>query len=231
MGYGYGFYVAGCRLRKPFRTASGDAIVKAMRVEPLPKTGGSVPDSAVHGGMHTIYFPSKFANPGQTKNSPPLDLASYTKQLSGATLSLLTGLFALWLTLTIQGFVGLANLDGQMLFSPATKGIIAAALALMIIVAGFPLLLPWLFAFFAFDILAPASIVWSKWLLCAVAGILIGVAALWLDAVVCSIVTAGPWSSLNVSLLSLTSIPAAVVGGATCLAGAATAKLLFDRQP
>jgi len=69
-----------------------------------------------------------------------------------------------------------------MLFSPATKAIIAAALALMIIVADFPLLLPWLFAFFAFDILAPANIVSSKWLLCAVAGILIGVAALWLDA-------------------------------------------------
>ena len=99
--------------------------------------------------MHTIYFPFKFANPGQTKNSPPLASTSYAKQLSGVTLSLLIGLFALWLTLTIQGFVGLANLDGQMLFSPATKGIIAAALALMIIVAGFPLLLPWLFAFFA----------------------------------------------------------------------------------
>ncbi|MFZ0503975.1 MAG: hypothetical protein WAM44_09700, partial [Chthoniobacterales bacterium] len=62
------------------------------------------------------------------------------------------------------------------------------------------------------------------------AGVLIGIAALWLDAVICCMITSALWFSLNVPLLTTASIPAAVAGGITCLAGVVTTRLLLDHK-
>lgn len=181
--------------------------------------------------MHTVHFLPRFENIAQSESSHPTSgPALYTKQLQGATLALLTGLFALWLTLTIQGIIGLGGFDAQIPFSPTSTAMIAAALALMITVTGFPLMLPWILVFFAFEIFAPPNVVFSKWLLCMLAGVLIGIAALWLDAVICCMITSALWFSLNVPLLTTASIPAAVAGGITCLAAVVTARLLLDHR-
>lgn len=203
---------------------------KQSKLNLWQRTGGSTPVPDVDGSMHTAHFLSRFENIAQPKNSHATsNLTLYTKQLQGATLAFLTGLFALWLTLTIQGIIGLGGV-AQIPFSPTSTAIIAAALALMITVAGFPLMLPWILVFFAFEIFAPPNVVFSKWPLCTLAGVLIGIAALWLDAVICCMITSEVWFSLNVPLLTAASIPAAVAGGITCLAGVATTRLLLDHS-
>jgi hypothetical protein len=186
---------------------------------------------AVQGGMNVDTFdPVRFDNPVPLNEPRPARVNLYTRELLSAVLSLLAGLFALWLCLTIQGIMGLTGFDAFLAMSMAEKGIIAAAIALMITVAGFPLMLPWVLAFIAFDIFAPPKVVLSKWLLCPLPGALIGIAALWLDAVISCVVTGEPWTSLNVPLLSVASLPAAIAGAVTCFAGAATARVLLDRR-
>jgi hypothetical protein len=148
-----------------------------------------------------------------------------TEQFMGVTVSLLTGLFALWVSLTILSLIGLRNVDGGFLASLNVRITVASALALTLCFVGLPLIIPWLVAFFPAYFLIPSkSVLWKPWV-CTFSGILVGVLALWIDAVVYSQFTGGSLSLLNVPVLKLASIPAAVLGGAICFAAAAGARV------
>lgn len=134
---------------------------------------------------------------------------------------ILAGLFALWLSLTVLGLIGLSNIHHQVL-SVSLKIIAASALALMICIIGSPLFVPWFAVFVAVYLLLSRDGFPWKWQLCTIVGSLFGIVALWTDAFVGSLLTPRPSISLNFPLLISASIPAAVLGGTICLAAAIT---------
>jgi len=144
-----------------------------------------------------------------------------TNQLAGMTTSLIVGLFALWLSLTILGTIGLRNVDSEVLHSLGLRIAIASAIALGVCIIALPFILPWFLAFLPAYFLIPGSSVLRNWWAWPVVGVLVGIAALWVDAVVYCLSTGAPVSSLNIALLRLASIPAAVLGGAFCFTAAA----------
>ena len=138
------------------------------------------------------------------------------KQITGVIISLLAGLFSLWLSLTILSIVGLNNTGWEFLFSLGFKITVASELALMLCIIGLPLFLPWLVVFVpAYSFLSRNSYLCKCWLRTLLGG-LFGVLALWIVALVGSLLTPGPLFSLNVPLVETGSIPAAVLGGAIC---------------
>src|SRR5271165_4826688 len=146
--------------------------------------------------------------------------STYAKSMTGIMVSFLFGFFTLWLSLTIQGVIGLGDADRALSASISSRIIIASALALIFCIVGLPLILPWFVAFLPAYFLIPVkSVFWKSWV-CTLSGVLVGVLALWFDALVYSLLTAGPSSSLNIPLLKSASIPAAVLGGAVCFAAA-----------
>jgi hypothetical protein len=147
----------------------------------------------------------------------------------------LVGLFALWLSLTVLGMIGLSEMHHQVL--SLSLLFVASALALMICIIGSPLFVPWFAVFVAMYLLLSRNAFPWKWQLCTIVGSLFGIAALWTDALICSLLAPGPSISLNVPLLISASIPAAVLGGTICLAAAITEnaprrknKQSFDEQ-
>jgi hypothetical protein len=138
------------------------------------------------------------------------------KQTRSIAVALLAGIFSLWLSLTIPGVIGLNGINRGFLSSLSLRILIASDLALMACIIGFPLFAPWLVAFVPAYLFIPRNCILWKWWLCTVAGALIGIVALWADALVCSFLTPGPSFSLNVPLLMSASMPAAVLGGAIC---------------
>ncbi len=144
-----------------------------------------------------------------------------TNQLAGITTSLIVGLIALWLSLTILGTIGLRNVDSEVLHSLGLRICIASAIALGLCIIALPFIFPWFLAFLPAYFLIPGSSVLRNWWVWAVGGVLVGIAALWIDAVVYCLSTGAPVSSLNIALLRLASLPAAVLGGVFCFTAAA----------
>ena len=144
--------------------------------------------------------------------------------MAGAILCFLVGLLALLLSLTIEGLVGLNHAHTELLSSPSVRISIASGLALVFCVLALPLIVPWFVGFLAaYFFIGRKSIFW-KWWVCALSGVVVGVLALWIDAVVYSLLTNGQSFSINVPLLKSASIPAAVFGGAICLTAAIGAR-------
>jgi hypothetical protein len=116
---------------------------------------------------------------------------------------------------------GLRDVEREFLPSLALRITVASALALTFCLVGLPLILPWLAIFLpAYFFIPSRCILWKPWV-CTISGVLVGILALWTDASVYSLLAGGALSSLNISLLKLASIPAAVLGGAVCCAAAA----------
>jgi hypothetical protein len=136
----------------------------------------------------------------------------------GLSMALTVGLFSLWLSLVLLGLLGLNNTAGQLLMSHGLRILVAAGLALIICIVAFPLFIPWLVVFVAIYLLLPGNSILRKWWLCTLTGSLVGVAGLWIDAWFYSLFPLGSSQSLNVPLLMMASLPAAVLGGATCFA-------------
>ena len=145
-----------------------------------------------------------------------------TNQLAGVTTSLVTGFFALWLSLTILGSIGLRSIDNQFLHSLGLRIAIASGLALGVCIIALPFILPWFLAFLPAYFLIPRRSVFRKLWVCTVSGVIVGILALWIDAVVYCLSTGEPVSSLNISLLRMASIPAAALGAAICFSAAGT---------
>ena len=146
--------------------------------------------------------------------------STYAKSMTGIIVSFLFGFFTLWLSLTILGVIGLGDADRALSASISMRIAIASALALIFCIVGLPLILPWFVAFLpAYFFIPVKSVLWKSWV-CTLSGVLVGVLALWLDALVYTLFNAGPSSSLNIPLLRSASIPAAVLGGAVCCAAA-----------
>lgn len=153
------------------------------------------------------------------------DVGVWAEPLMGILLSLLAGLFALWLSLTIRGSMGLSKIARELLPLLSSRIATAAILGIMVCVIGLPLILPWFAAFLAAYIFIPRkSVLWTSWA-CAASGALAGILAFWIDAVVFCLFTSGSLYSLNVPLLKFASIPAAVLGGAICLTAAVGRRL------
>ena len=154
---------------------------------------------------------------------------TFVKVVLGATVSLLNGLFALWLSLTILSLIGLTSANGEFLPWLSLRIAVASVLALILCVDGLPLIFPWCMAFVpAYFFIPSKSVLWKTWI-CTVSGVVVGILAVWVDAIVYTWFTDGLMSSLNISLLKSASIPAAILGGATCFAAAAGRR--FFRQP
>ena len=177
-----------------------------------------------HPGPNLVNLPkNRFVPPASGTQTATDD--TFAKQLVGVTISLLIALFALWLCLAILSLMGLENFDREFLPSLTMRMAVASALALILCIDGLPLIVPWFIAFLPAYFLIPGkSVLWKTWV-CTLSGVLVGIFALWIDAVVYSWSKGGPMSSLNISLLESASIPAAVLGGATCLAAAASRRL------
>ncbi len=188
----------------------------------------------VRSGSH--FWPNVFDLPinrfAPASGSSIYSCSTFRVQLLWAMVSLLTGLIALWLTLTILSLIGLWNVDSAFPPSASARIADACALALALCIIGFPLFAPWLLAFLPAYCLVPSNtLLWKPWI-CTVSGILVGVLALWIDAVFYDEFTGGPLSSLNFPLLVLASIPAAVLGGAIGFAAAEGKRVLkrgFDK--
>jgi hypothetical protein len=87
---------------------------------------------------------------------------TFAKQLVGVTISLLIGLFALWLCLAILGLMGLENFDREFLPSLTMRMAVASALALILCIDGLPLIVPWFIAFLPAYFLSRASLSFGK---------------------------------------------------------------------
>jgi hypothetical protein len=125
---------------------------------------------------------------------------AYVDQTLRLIIDLLAGLFALWISLTVVGLIGLSDI-GNRVSSLSLRVIVASGLALMICIISSPLFVPWFAVFVAAYLLLPRkSFVW-KWWLCTIVGSLVGIAALWIDALVGSLLTPRPSISLNFPLL------------------------------
>ncbi len=133
----------------------------------------------------------------------------------------LAGLFALWFILTVLGLIGLSDIQDQTL-SLSLRIIVASTLALTICIIGSPLFVPWFAVFVAAYLLLPRKTLRREWWLSTIVGSVLGIVALWIDALVWSLLAPGPSISLNFPLLIAASIPAAVMGGTICLAAAMT---------
>jgi len=144
-------------------------------------------------------------------------------QIVGVTSALVIGLFALWVSLTILGSIGLGNLDNEALHSLSLRIVIASGIAMVLCIVALPFYLPWVLAFFAAYFFIPSRSALWKPLACPIAGVLVGMLALWTDAMIYTLSTGESVSSLNISLLEVATIPAAVLGGAICFAAAASA--------
>lgn len=132
------------------------------------------------------------------------------------------GAFSLWVSLIIVGVIGLNNIGQQVILPLSLRIVVASALALTVCIISAPLLVPWFVVFVPAYLLIPRNSILWKWWLCTVLGSLVGVTVLWIDALVCFLLTPGPSISLNVPLLTVASIPAAVFGGTICFAAAMT---------
>jgi len=128
------------------------------------------------------------------------------------------GLFSFWLSLVLLGLIGLNHSEGQLLTSFELRMVVAASFALIICIVAFPLFVPWLAVFVPVYRWASRNSILRKWWLCTLTGSLVGVVGLWIDALVYSLFPSGSSPLLNVPLLLTASIPAAVLGGATCFA-------------
>ncbi len=140
------------------------------------------------------------------------------------------GLFSLWLTLVLIGLIGLNNSAGQLLTSLGLRMVVAAGFALVICIVAFPLFAPWLVVFVAVYLLLPRKSMLRKWWLFTLTGFLVGVAGLWIDALIYSPFPSGSAHSLNVPLLMTGSIPAAVLGGATCFAATVLERVIHRKS-
>jgi hypothetical protein len=135
---------------------------------------------------------------------------------------LLAGVFCLWVALTILGVIGLNNIGQQVISSLSLKIVVSSGLALIVCIVSSPLFVPWFLVFApAYFLIPKESFLW-KWWMCTGFGFLIGVAALWIDALLYSILAYGPSISINVPLVMAGSIPAGVLGAAICFAAAVT---------
>ena len=65
-----------------------------------------------------------------------------------------------------------------------------------------------------------------KWSVRIASGIVIGIAAVWIDALLCSFITGGSGFSLNLVLLRSASVPAGAVRDASCFGVALGARFL-----
>lgn len=148
----------------------------------------------------------------------------YLRQIAGAALCFLDGLFALWLSLTILGLIRLGNVGTALLSSLGVRISLAGELAVVFCFVAVPLILPWLAAFFPAYLFIPTKSVLWKWWICTLSGMLVGILALWMDALVLSFFTRGAVFSINVPLLISASIPAGILGGAICFTAAIGAK-------
>jgi hypothetical protein len=167
----------------------------------------------------------KSDNGGRMNNlQHPSDVKIGEKRVIGATLSFLAGLFALWVTLTVQGLIDLDRAGGGSIVPLGSRISFAAELAVMLCVIALPLILPWFVAFAAFYFLTPRTSILWRWFVCTLAGMFMGVLALWIDALIISLFTAEPSLSLNLPLLKLASIPASAMGGTACLVAALTVR-------
>lgn len=149
---------------------------------------------------------------------------TYPLQIAGVIFSFVAGLLALWLSLAILGFIGLGKADTGLFASPGLRMSIASLLALVFGFVALPLILPWLVAFLPAYLFIPRKSIFWNWWVCSLAGILLGIVALWTDVLLCSLLASGPLFSINVPLLESASIPAAVLGGAICFTAAISAK-------
>jgi hypothetical protein len=118
--------------------------------------------------------------------------------------------------------IGLNNIGQQVISSLSLKIVAASGLALMVCIISAPLFVPWLVVFVPAYLLIPRKSYLWKWWLCTVVGSLVGIVALWIDALVCTLLGPGSTISFNVPLLTSASIPAAVLGGTICFAAAMT---------
>jgi hypothetical protein len=142
----------------------------------------------------------------------------------------LAGIFSLWVFLTIFGVIGLNNIGQQVISSLGLRIVAASGLALMVCIIGTPLFVPWFVVFVPAYLLIPRnSFLWKRWL-CTVVGSLVGIIALWIDALVFTLLGPGSSISLNVPLLTSASIPAAVLGGAICFAAALTENAAIQKK-
>jgi hypothetical protein len=170
---------------------------------------------------YCFQFWSKFLEPEETRmtqadenrlvNRHPL-----TEQLSlakGALVSVFAGLLALLLSLAMISLVGLGNVERGFLPSLSARIAAACVLALTLSVVAASFIAPWLVAFLAIYFLVPSkSLLWRSWI-STVLGVWIGVLALTVDALLYSEFSGGSFSELNISLLIVASLPAAVLGG------------------
>ena len=146
--------------------------------------------------------------------------------MMGIMVSFLFGFFTLWLSLTILGVIGLGDADRALSASISARIIIASALALIFCIVGLPLILPWFVAFLpAYFFIPVKSVLWKSWV-CTLSGVLVGVLALWFDALVYYFVYCRSFVLAEHSALESASIPTAVLGGAVCFA-AAIARRVF----
>jgi hypothetical protein len=143
---------------------------------------------------------------------------------------ILVGVFCLWVSLTILGVIGLNNIGQEVIPSVSLKIVAASGLALMVSIIIYPLLVPWLVVFVLAHLLIPRTSFLWKWWLCTVVGSFVGIVALWIDALVCTLLGSEPSISLNVPLLTAASIPAAVLGGSICFAAAMTENAASRRK-
>jgi hypothetical protein len=152
---------------------------------------------------------------------------TWLEPLFGSILALFTSLFALWLCLTVFGFIGLRG--ALFLQSPSLSIGLAASLAIIFCMVGLPLVLPWLLAFVATEFFLPKKSFFWKWWVRTPLGMIAGVLALWIDAFAYSLLSSGTLSQINVPLLQLASLPAAIMAGAACLSGKVGAKCFKNR--
>jgi hypothetical protein len=147
---------------------------------------------------------------------------TWADQALRLVVALLAGILSLWVFLTILGVIGLNNIGQQVISSLSLRIVTASVLALMVCIIGAPLFVPWFVVFVPAYLLIPRkSFLWKRWL-CAVVGSLVGIIALWIDALVFTLLGPGSSISFNIPLLTSASIPAAVLGGTICFAAALT---------
>jgi hypothetical protein len=134
----------------------------------------------------------------------------------------LAGILSLWIFLTILGVIGLNNIGQQVISSLSLKIVAASSVALMVCIISAPLFVPWFVVFVSAYLLVPRkSFLWNCWP-CTLMGSLVGIVALWIDALLYTLLGPGSSISLNIPLLTLASVPAAVLGGTICFAAAVT---------
>jgi len=148
----------------------------------------------------------------------------WLEPLFEGTLAIFVGLFVLWLYLTVVGFIRLHGAATPLLQSTGLTIGIASWMALTICGVGLPLMLPWFLAFLASEFFLPKDTIFWKWWVRTPLGMAAGVFALWIDALVYSLLASGTSLAVNVSLLRTASVPAAIMAGATCFSAAAGAK-------